>query len=137
MSSTLRTMAASQTTGGFFMPIVVVGNFLYTGFATPPSSGTGYVNAAGNVYNYTTAANAVSAAGTAFSGDTTLTASTLLRDMGDRYVFMAGGQTVAIFAAVQPMNDNGTSKEGDSLVYYTCIWSAKPDGNCTVAVARI
>ena len=137
MSSTLRSIASSQTTGGFFVPINVADDLLYTSFTTPPSSGTGYVNAAGNVFNYTTAANAVSAAGTAFGSDTTLTANTLLRDLGDRYTFVAGGQHVAIFAAVQQMNTTGNSQEGSPTVTYTCIWSANPSGNCTVGVARI
>jgi hypothetical protein len=137
MSSTLRSIAASQRTGGSYISISASGEH-YTGFTAPTSASTGFVNNAGNKYNFTSGANAATAIAAAFTGDTSMTVGNLYRDLNERYEFVAQGEVVAIFATVQLLNQ--VEYEGSEAQLYICIWSAasavsSPD--TAVAVARI
>ena len=58
-----------------------------------------------------------------------------MQDKGNRIVFSAQGQTVAIFAEVLLLNNLST--EGGETTYYACIWAGNPASDHVVRVARI
>jgi hypothetical protein len=144
MSSAQSSIHNHRLTGGHLISLGVTNAHMYpvSAYIVPPSSGTGYVNAQGSVFNYTTATNALNAAIAAnpTASDVALTAGIFLEDMGDRLVFSALGQTVLIFAKVRRLNDIDT--EGSETQHWTCIWAASPaasgtDYQAIVGVARL
>jgi hypothetical protein len=128
MSSVHSSIHNHRLTGGHLIGLGVTDATMYlnSGYTVPPSSGTGYVNAQGSVFNYSTATNARAAAAVALDDTSavTVTAGMLLEDMGDRLVFSALGQTVLIFAKVRDLSNLST--EGDETQYWHCIWAAAP-----------
>jgi hypothetical protein len=130
-------------TGGHF---IAVSTSAYTYLASdveaafPTASTTGFLNAAGAVFNFTTLGRAQSAINNNFDDGTALAVGQLYEDMGDRIVYSAQGQTVAIFAKVRLLNQ--AAYEGSETPLYTCIWVGEPGGDdeydaMYVGVARL
>jgi hypothetical protein len=146
MSSVTSHILNHTRTGGHLIGLGVTDAHFYpaSAYVVPPSSGTGYLNAAGSCFNYATAANALTAAYAALptAGEAALTSGLLFEDMGDRLLFSAQGQTILIFAKVRQLAPNGGAYEGNETSYYTCIWAGSPavDGannQAVVGVARL
>jgi len=140
MSSVGSHILNHRLTGGHFIGLGVSSAvaMIASGYVVPPSSGTGYLNAAGSCFNYATAANAQTAIAAAFDATTTpltLAAGVLLEDMGDRIVFSAQGQTIAIFAKVRQLND--FAYEGLPDTFYTCIFAGAPGGSAGTLVEML
>jgi hypothetical protein len=138
MTSILTETQALTRTGGTFVAVGTTGR-LYTTF-TPATviANANLTNYAGNLYNFNTAANAVAAvlgAQQAFASGAALVVGALYRDMGDRIVYAAGSQTVAIFARVQALNQ--IAFEGSETTNtYICVWTAAP-ASVPISVGRL
>ncbi len=139
MTSIARKIDALTRTGGSLIGIGATA-YAFSNFTAP----TG-VGGAGSVFDFqsatTHAGDATAAvAGLALAlgtGSNAITAGALYRDMGDRYVFSANGETVAIVAGVQPLTN--VEYEGSRQKFYTTIWSANPAAStwAAVGVARL
>ena len=143
MSSAQSSILNHRLTGGHLIGLTTTAYYYpNSAYVVPPTSGSGYVNAQGSVFNYTTATNARLAAIAALptAGEVAMSVGEFFEDMGDRLVFSALGQTVLIFAKVRPLNEIGN--EGSGVQYWTCIWAAAPgvvtsDNQAIVGVARL
>jgi hypothetical protein len=114
-----------KLTGGHFIGLGVANCGAFPTYTEPTSSSTGFLNSAGSVFNFSSSANALTAIAAAFSGSKlTLSAGVLLQDMGDRVVFSAAGQTIAIFGKVRQLAT--AAYEGNETPYYICMWAADP-----------
>jgi hypothetical protein len=131
MSSVLSEVAALKTTGGTFI-CVKAGTSLASAFTAPTS---GFTSSAGRVYGYATSGAATTAIASAFATDVAVTVGLLYRDKGDRIVFSAAGETIAIFAAVMPLVEAGY--EGNATTQYACIWAGASAGEYVPVLARL
>jgi hypothetical protein len=134
MTSILTETQAMTRSNGTFV-VVVAGNISSAFSNTLAVAASGYINSAGSLYNYQTTANASSAITASMTTGTAVVVGDLLQDKGNRIVFSAEGQTVAIFAEVLLLNNLST--EGGETTYYACIWTGNPTAEHVVRVARI
>jgi hypothetical protein len=137
MTSILTETQAMTRYNGTFVVITGTTNAIASTFSNSSAIGaSGFLNAAGSVYNYSTVSDATTAIGDSFATGATVVVGTLYQDKGNRIVFSAQGQTVAIFAEVLPLTNLST--EGGETTFYICLWSANPGtSECVVRVARI
>lgn len=138
MSSVTSHILNHKLTGGNLIAVSTAANTYVASVvdaARPTAASTGSLNAAGSVYNFNTQANASTAIGVTFAAPTALVVGQLYEDMGDRILFSAAGQTIAIFAKVRLMNQ--VAYEGTETPLYLCIWAGAPSGAATVGVARL
>ncbi len=134
MSSAQSSILNHRLTSGHLIALTTSANTYVASvvdLARPTSSTTGFVNSAGSVYNFTTQDNAEAAIDTTFATGTSLVVGAFYEDMGDRIVFSALGQTIAIFAKVRRLNE--IAYEGAETALYTCIWAGAPNGANTTA----
>jgi hypothetical protein len=137
MTSILTETQALTRSNGTFVVVTGTTNAIASAFSNSAAiAATGFLNSAGSVYNYSTTGNAVTAIGSSLTTTTTVVVGSLYQDKGNRIVFSAQGQTVAIFAEVLPLNNLST--EGGETTFYICLWSGDPTtAECVVRVARI
>lgn len=137
MSSIDRKIHQVNFTGGTFVGVGATGAYVFSNFTAPT------VGPTSSVYSYTTGATQADDSALALAGlaaalgtqSNSITAGECFRDMGDRFVFMAGGEQVAVVAAVQPL-DNAANEGSQNRMYLT-IWNAAPAAPCVVGVARV
>jgi hypothetical protein len=132
MSSILSEVAALKTTGGTFICVKAGAPVLASAFTAPTS---GFTSAAGKVFGYATSGAATTAIASAFATNVDASVGSLYRDKGDRIVFSAAGETIAIFAAVMPLVEAGY--EGNATTYYACIWAGASAGEYVPVLARL
>lgn len=142
MTSILSETQALTRSNGTFVVVAAADNAISSAFSSTAAIATaGFINSAGSVYNYgpsgsdTGAERAVAAIENSMTTGVSAVVGALYQDKGNRIVFSSNGQTVAIFAEVLPLNNLST--EGGETTFYICIWSANPQDELYVRVARI